>query len=293
MLRLCQPFLLQFLPSKIVSESYLFLAQGEMKSPEQRNVDLFQKSTQSSVKDAEERSPLNSFDERSNPSRKQTPAPRSHSRTSSAQPNRRKMRATPDQKSSQRATPDMKSPVRGKASPNVHRFSPKVQFEEGQVEIGKTVDLYLISIDNEDLKRKSLQKSRNFGSVTSEATTENVGEIKKSMDKKLLSGQTSPERESFVQEKPLRGSIEHKRGLSGTRSSAQIGMASLNQSREMDKGLLDEIEKWKKFGKMMADSYEELNKKFANYVRESEKDKKVIVALKDQVLNAISPHPIG
>jgi len=44
-----------------------------------------------------------------------------------------------------------------------------------------------------------------------------------------------------------------------------------------------EVEKWKKFGKLMADSYDELNKKFNNFLKEQEKDRKIIGALKDQV----------
>jgi archaellum component FlaC len=50
-----------------------------------------------------------------------------------------------------------------------------------------------------------------------------------------------------------------------------------------DRALLEEVEKWKKFGKMMADSYEDLNNKFTSFMKESEKDKKVIHALKEQV----------
>ena len=44
-----------------------------------------------------------------------------------------------------------------------------------------------------------------------------------------------------------------------------------------------EIEKWKKFGKLMADSYDQLNKKFNTFLKDQEKDKKIIQALKDQV----------
>ena len=59
-------------------------------------------------------------------------------------------------------------------------------------------------------------------------------------------------------------------------------------AKKMEKNheeLQAEIEKWKKFGKLMADSYDELNKKFNVFLKDQEKDKKIIQALKDQVYN--------
>ena len=50
-----------------------------------------------------------------------------------------------------------------------------------------------------------------------------------------------------------------------------------------EKGLREEVEKWRIFGKMMAESYEDLNKRYLEYMSEKEKDRKVINALKDQV----------
>jgi len=59
--------------------------------------------------------------------------------------------------------------------------------------------------------------------------------------------------------------------------------ANLSNSKKIDADLTEEVNKWKQFGKMMAESYEDLNKKFINYNKEREKDKKVIAALKEQV----------
>lgn len=42
-----------------------------------------------------------------------------------------------------------------------------------------------------------------------------------------------------------------------------------------------EIEKWKKFGYLMAESFDELKKEHEKYKQEKDKDKKIIDALKD------------
>ncbi len=44
-----------------------------------------------------------------------------------------------------------------------------------------------------------------------------------------------------------------------------------------------EIEKWKKFGYLMAESYDELKKENEKIKQEREKDRKIVHALKDQV----------
>jgi len=44
-----------------------------------------------------------------------------------------------------------------------------------------------------------------------------------------------------------------------------------------------EIEKWKKFGYLMAESYDELKKENEKLKHEREKDRKIVHALKDQV----------
>jgi molybdopterin converting factor small subunit len=44
-----------------------------------------------------------------------------------------------------------------------------------------------------------------------------------------------------------------------------------------------EVEKWKKFGYLMAESYDELKKENEKIKIEREKDKKIMVALKEQV----------
>jgi predicted DNA-binding ArsR family transcriptional regulator len=44
-----------------------------------------------------------------------------------------------------------------------------------------------------------------------------------------------------------------------------------------------EVEKWKKFGYLMAESYDELKKENEKIKQEMEKDKNIIFALKDQV----------
>jgi len=54
-------------------------------------------------------------------------------------------------------------------------------------------------------------------------------------------------------------------------------------TEESEKGLKDEVEKWRIFGKMMAESYDDLNKKYTEFMKEKEKDKKIVNALKDQV----------
>ena len=44
-----------------------------------------------------------------------------------------------------------------------------------------------------------------------------------------------------------------------------------------------EIEKWKKFGYLMAESYDELKKEHEKDKVERDKDKKIIAAMKDQI----------
>ena len=52
---------------------------------------------------------------------------------------------------------------------------------------------------------------------------------------------------------------------------------------ESEKGLKEEVDKWRIFGKMMAESYDDLNKKYTEYTKDKEKDKKIVSALKEQV----------
>jgi hypothetical protein len=44
-----------------------------------------------------------------------------------------------------------------------------------------------------------------------------------------------------------------------------------------------EVEKWKKFGYLMAESYDELKKENEKIKQERDKDRKIMMALKDQV----------
>ena len=43
----------------------------------------------------------------------------------------------------------------------------------------------------------------------------------------------------------------------------------------------NEVEKWKKFGYLIAESYDDLKKENERINQEKEKDKKIILALKD------------
>ena len=54
-----------------------------------------------------------------------------------------------------------------------------------------------------------------------------------------------------------------------------------------------EVEKWKKFGRVMADSYDELNNKFNLFLKDQENDKKIIEAFKQQVYYIISQTKIN
>ena len=45
--------------------------------------------------------------------------------------------------------------------------------------------------------------------------------------------------------------------------------------------IVNEVEKWKKFGYLVAESYDELKKDNEKVKSEKEKDKKIIQALKD------------
>ena len=54
-----------------------------------------------------------------------------------------------------------------------------------------------------------------------------------------------------------------------------------------------EVEKWKKFGRVMADSYDELNNKFNLFLKDQETDKKIIAAFKQQVYYIISQAKIN
>lgn len=47
--------------------------------------------------------------------------------------------------------------------------------------------------------------------------------------------------------------------------------------------MLAEVEKWKKFGYLMAESYDELKKETEKVKAERDKDRKIVIALKEQI----------
>lgn len=47
--------------------------------------------------------------------------------------------------------------------------------------------------------------------------------------------------------------------------------------------ILAEVDKWKKFGYLMAESYDELKKETEKLKGEKDKDRKIVVALKEQI----------
>ena len=47
--------------------------------------------------------------------------------------------------------------------------------------------------------------------------------------------------------------------------------------------IVDEVEKWKKFGYLVAESYDEIKDEHEKLKQEREKDRKIIIALKEQV----------
>lgn len=58
---------------------------------------------------------------------------------------------------------------------------------------------------------------------------------------------------------------------------------SLTGNNNKSSNTTAEIEKWKKFGYLMAESYDELKKENEKVKQEREKDRKIVLALKDQV----------
>jgi len=67
-------------------------------------------------------------------------------------------------------------------------------------------------------------------------------------------------------------------------STATVVVPSENTSIAANRSTqASEVEKWKKFGYLMAESYDELKKENEKIKQEREKDRKIMVALKDQV----------
>lgn len=80
----------------------------------------------------------------------------------------------------------------------------------------------------------------------------------------------------------ITGSQERKTETVGRTVSPRRVMPVKGEG-EGENVIQEEIEKWRVFGKMMAESYDALNKKYTEYMVEKEKDKKIISALKEQV----------
>jgi hypothetical protein len=69
-------------------------------------------------------------------------------------------------------------------------------------------------------------------------------------------------------------------------SQANCHLPSDNTSLTVNRNATNsaaEVEKWKKFGYLMAESYDELKKENEKLKQEKEKDRKIVIALKDQV----------
>jgi hypothetical protein len=65
-------------------------------------------------------------------------------------------------------------------------------------------------------------------------------------------------------------------------SNATVVIPSENTSIAANRSTqASEVEKWKKFGYLMAESYDELKKENEKIKQERDKDRKIVVALKD------------
>lgn len=140
-----------------------------------------------------------------------------------------------------------------------------------------------------DLKR-TLSKKKLAIADNNESTEEVETSKSKRETKRAGTPDNHSKRESIGnRDRPSSSLMNHsssKQNLQSNNPNPNISVSKDSKETQEtgDKALQEEVEKWKKFGKMMADSYEELNNKFTSFMKESEKDKKVIHALKEQVI---------
>jgi hypothetical protein len=130
-----------------------------------------------------------------------------------------------------------------------------------------------------DTKSKRLRENKNFTPNSSKNVTEENSNRKHSVP-------DSPLAEDLVvvsQRNALTPIHDHK-NQPLIRAAQNKQMQSPHKADvESEKGLKEEVDKWRIFGKMMAESYDDLNKKYTEYTKDKEKDKKIVIALKEQV----------
>jgi len=144
-----------------------------------------------------------------------------------------------------------------------------------------------------DTKSKRLRENKNFTPNSSKMVTEENSNRKHSVPD---SPTAAPLREeSTVSKRNVLTPIQDHRNqpVNGNKQSSLVKAAqnyNPNQiispqkaEAESEKGLKEEVEKWRIFGKMMAESYDDLNKKYTEYTKDKEKDKKIVSALKEQI----------
>jgi len=141
-----------------------------------------------------------------------------------------------------------------------------------------------------DTKIKRFRENKNFTPNSSKTVTEENSNRKHSVPDSPTAA--IPKEESTVSKRNVLTPIQNQ-PLNETKQSSLIKAAQNYNPKqiqspqkaeaESEKGLKEEVEKWRIFGKMMAESYDDLNKKYTEYTKDKEKDKKIVSALKEQI----------
>jgi len=130
-----------------------------------------------------------------------------------------------------------------------------------------------------DTKSKRLRENKNLTSNSSKNVTEENSNRKHSVPDSLLA-----EDLVVVSQRNALTPIQDHKNQPLIRAAQNKPMLLPHKADvESEKGLKEEVDKWRIFGKMMAESYDDLNKKYTEYTKDKEKDKKIVSALKEQV----------